>query len=243
MLKLHVDASNVQRDELKGVPTPLPTPTWQPVSHEAFDSLVRASLAQTGIKITQSYYGLSQPTEEGYRHRFFAVLETEDKILDGQVGLTIGLRNSTDQSMSAGLVYGNRVFVCDNMAFTGEYVIRRKHTARILDDLPAIIDQGVGQYFEQAERQRILIERLQNQPLTDQEAYHAMVNAAARGIIPYSGIKAVRQEWHEPGQAVFSTRTSWSLYNSFTEVLKRYIPEATAERTLRLTGFFQHLLN
>jgi hypothetical protein len=145
--------------------------------------------------------------------------------------------------MSAGLVYGNRVFVCDNMAFTGEYVIRRKHTARILEDLPTLIDQGVGQYVEQADRQRVLIERLQNQPFTDHEAYHTMVNAAARHIIPYANIKAVRKEWHEPSHNVFSARTGWSLYNSFTEVMKRYVPEAAANRTLRLTGFFHHMLN
>jgi hypothetical protein len=243
MLMLHVDAQNVQRDELKGLSTPLPTQTWHPVSHEMFDSLVRQSLTKAGITITQSHYGLSKSTEEGYRHRLFAILETQDKILSGQVGLTIGLRNSTDQSMSAGLVYGNRVFICDNLAFTGEYVIRRKHTARILEDLPAIIDRGVGKYFEQLERQRMLIERLQNHNLGDPEAYYTMVDAAARGIIPYSGIKTVRQEWHNPGHEVFSARTSWSLYNCFTEAMKRYVPEAAADRTLRLTGFFQSMVN
>ncbi|PIR83887.1 hypothetical protein COU18_01890 [Candidatus Kaiserbacteria bacterium CG10_big_fil_rev_8_21_14_0_10_51_14] len=243
MLILHVDAKNVQRDRLKGLPTPPATETWQPVGHQQFDELVRDSLATAGIEITQSYYGLTHPTSEGYRHRLFAILETKDRVLDGQVGFTIGLRNSTDQSMSAGLVYGHHVFVCDNMAFTGEYVIRRKHTARILHDLPALIDRGVGQYFEQAERQRILIERLQDKPLTDLEAYYAMVDTAARGILPYSGIKAVRREWHEPTHEVFAPRTGWSLYNCFTEAMKRYMPATAADRTLRLTGFFQNLVN
>ena len=148
MLMLHVDSENVQRDELALLPTPPATETWQPVGHGVFDGLVRESLAKAGIAVQRSHYGLSRPSEEGFRHRLFAILETQDRILDGQVGLTIGLRNSTDQSMSAGLVYGNRVFVCDNLAFAGEYVIRRKHTARILQDLPAMIDRGVGQFFD-----------------------------------------------------------------------------------------------
>ena len=243
MLILHVDSENVQRNELKNLPTPPATDTWQPVGHEQFDGLVRDSLTQAGIQVTQSCYGLSRPTEEGYRHRLFAVLETQDRILEGQVGLTIGLRNSTDQSMSAGLVYCNHVFVCDNIAFAGEYVIRRRHTARILEDLPELIDRGVGKYFEQVERQRILIERLQDRRLNDQEAYHAMVSAAARGIIPYSGIKAVRWEWHRPTHEAFAPRTGWSLFNCFTETMKRYLPSAAADRTLRLTGFFQRLAN
>ena len=243
MLMLHVDSENVQRDELKNLPTPPATATWQPVSHEQFDGLVRESLTQAGIQVAQSYYGLSRFTEEGHRHRLFAILETQDRILDNQVGLTIGLRNSTDQSMSAGLVYGNHVFVCDNLAFAGEYVIRRRHTARILEDLPALIDRGVGKYFEQVERQRILIERLQDRRLNDREAYHAMVSASARGIIPYSSIKAVRKEWHLPTHEAFAPRTGWSLYNCFTEAMKRYIPSAAADRTLRLTGFFQRFAN
>jgi len=243
MLMLHVDSENVQRDELASLPTPPATATWQPVGHEVFDRLVRESLAKAGITVQRSHYGLSRPSDDGYRHRLFAILETQERILDNQVALTIGLRNSTDQSMSAGLVYGNRVFVCDNLAFAGEYVIHRKHTARILEDLPAMIDRGVGKFYEQADRQRVLIEGLQERPMDDREAYHAMVDAASRGIIPYTGIRAVRQEWHHPGHQVFAPRTGWSLYNCFTEAMKGYMPSAAADRTLRLTGFFQGMLN
>ena len=135
------------------------------------------------------------------------------------------------------------MLICDNLAFAGEYVIRRRHTARILEDLTALIDRGVGKYFEQVEHQPILIERLQDRQLNDPEAYHTMVSAAAHGIIPYSGIKAVRQEWHKPTHEVFVPRTGWSLFNCFTETMKRYIPSSSADRTLRLTGFFQSLVN
>lgn len=135
------------------------------------------------------------------------------------------------------------MFVCDNLAFAGEYVIRRKHTARILEDLPALIDRGVGKFFEQADRQRVLIQRLQERPVDDREACHAMVEAASRDIIPYTGIRAVRQEWRHPSHEAFAPRTGWSLYNCFTEAMKRYVPAAAADRSLRLTGFFQGMLN
>ena len=105
-----------------------------------------------------------------------------------------------------------------------------------------ILNSMVSKGFVQAERQRILIEHLQNRQLNDREAYHAMVEAAAHSIIPYSGIKGVRQEWHRPSHEVFAPRTGWSLYN-FTETIKRYVPATAADRTLRLTGFFQNLVN
>ena len=243
MLILHVDAENVQQKELGGLPTPPATETWQPVAHEVYDRLVRESLHGAGIEVHRSSYGLSRPTEEGYRHRLFAVLETQDKILDGQAGLTIGLRNSTDQTLSAGLVFGSRVMVCDNMAFAGEYVIRRKHTPRILDDLPALIDRGVGKYFDHAERQRALFERLHARPLSDQETSHVLVEAAAHGVISYAGIGCVRWEWVNPRHDAFAPRTAWSLFNAFTEAAKKYVPAALADRTLRLTGLFHSLAN
>jgi hypothetical protein len=198
MLMLHTDTQNVEREDLSCLPVPSATPTWQPVGHDTFDHMVRHSLTQVGIEVKKSSYGLSDPTPEGYRHKLFAVLETQHTILSDQVGLTIGLRNSTDMSMSAGMVYGSRVFVCDNMAFNGEYVIKRKHTSGILDDLPGLIDSGIGQYFQEADLQRALFERLQNHTLTERNASHTMVQAASQGIVPYSGIKSVRREWQDP---------------------------------------------
>jgi hypothetical protein len=243
MLMLHTDAVNTERGDLSGLPVPEASPTWQPVSHDVFDNLVRTSLSKAGVEVHASSYGLSKPTSWGFRHRMFAVLQTQDVILNGQVGLTIGLRNSTDQSLAAGLVFGSRVFVCDNLAFSGEYVIRRKHTSRIMDDLPGLIDRGVGKYFEQVDRQQVLFEALQNRSLSDREAYHAMVLAASRGIVSYSRVKDVRKEWHTPSHEVFSPRNAWSLYNAFTEVAKKYVPITAADRTLRLTGFFRGMMN
>lgn len=243
MLMLHTDTQNAEREELSGLPVPAPTQTWQPIGHDTFDHMVRHSLTQVGIVVKKSSYGLSDPTPEGYRHKLFAVLETQHTILNNQVGLTIGLRNSTDMSMSAGMVYGSRVFVCDNMAFAGEYVIKRKHTTGILDDLPGLINSGIGQYFQEADRQRVLFEHLQNHTLTERSAYHTMVTAASEGIIPYSAIKTVRQEWHEPAHPDFTPRNAWSLYNAFTECMKHYASETTVNRTLKLTGFFHTLLN
>jgi hypothetical protein len=49
---------------------------------------------------------------------------------------TVGLRNSHDKSFPIGIAFGSRVFVCDNLAFHGEHVIRRKHTVKAKRELP-----------------------------------------------------------------------------------------------------------
>ena len=59
-------------------------------------------------------------------------------------GLVIGLRNSHDKSFPSALALGNRVFVCDNLAFSGEIKLSRKHTKNISRDLPGLVTKAVG---------------------------------------------------------------------------------------------------
>ena len=39
----------------------------------------------------------------------------------------LGFRNSVDKTLVVGLTAGTRVFVCDNLAFSGEFVDYHKH--------------------------------------------------------------------------------------------------------------------
>ena len=45
------------------------------------------------------------------------------------IGFELGIRNAIDKSMSVGVVAGDRVFVCDNLAFIGSLIAFRKHTS------------------------------------------------------------------------------------------------------------------
>jgi hypothetical protein len=43
----------------------------------------------------------------------------------------VGLRNSHDRKFPVGVSFGSRTFVCDNLAFSGDHAIKRKHTANV----------------------------------------------------------------------------------------------------------------
>ena len=53
----------------------------------------------------------------------------------------LGLRNSNNKRFAAGVVIGIAPFVCDNLAFSGEVKLARKHTVYIKRDLPMMIDK------------------------------------------------------------------------------------------------------
>ncbi len=240
-LLLHVDSLAATPDELVGLPVPPATETWQPISHDAFDRLVRATIEDAGIEVHRVEYGLSRPTEEGYRHRLFGIYHTKNDILPGEAKATIGLRNSTDQSLSAGLVFGSAIFVCDNLAFAGQFVIKRRHTKRILDDLPGLVRQGIAHFEDHVGAQKELFERLKQAAIVNSQAHDLLVRAAASGVISFAGIRKVRKEWIAPSHEAFKERNAWSLYNAFTEVAKEYKPISHSQRTLVLTGLFRRV--
>lgn len=65
----------------------------------------------------------------------------------------LGLRNSHDKRFPAAMVLGSQVFVCDNLAFSGEIKIERKHTRFIERDLPSLVGTGVSQLAERWHQQ------------------------------------------------------------------------------------------
>ena len=57
---------------------------------------------------------------------------------------SIGIRNSHDKSLRLGLTAGLRVFVCSNMAFSGEFTpVLAKHTKsfNLIDTLAVGVDR------------------------------------------------------------------------------------------------------
>jgi hypothetical protein len=70
----------------------------------------------------------------------FGVLDLETQIEGCR--FSIGIRNSHDKSLRLGLTVGLRVFVCSNMAFSGEYtLVLAKHSKSF--SLIACISPGV----------------------------------------------------------------------------------------------------
>ena len=70
--------------------------------------------------------------------RMFGVLALD--IEENGVRVSIGLRNSHDKSFALGITIGYHVFVCDNVAFHGDFqTVTRKHSKNlVLNDVLAV---------------------------------------------------------------------------------------------------------
>lgn len=233
-LVLHQGGNEVSREQLTQFVLPPPTRTWKPISHTTVLDNALQTLQEAGYGIAKARLAVSR---EG--QRFFGTLDLTTPLTpDGSVALAVGLRNSVDQSFPKGFCAGARVFVCDNLAFRSDLMVKRKHTLNGVSRFSSDIAHAVQSLasFKEAESARIA--RMQELEMTDALAESLMLRACVvRGIVGQRHLPLVYREWHEPKHEAFRPRTAWSLLNSFTAVLRELQeknPAELAHRTMRL---------
>ena len=215
-LVLHCGANTATIDAIREVPTPEATASWQPIPHADLYGRVRETLESSGLHVVQEGHGLWR---DGLR--YFGLMEVRNGSNADDFGLVVGLRNSHDKSFPAALALGSRVFVCDNLSFSGEVKLSRKHTTHIWRDLPCLVERAVARLADLRNLQSRRIDAYKATPLTDERTVHDLVvRSVYTRALPGSHIMDVVNEWRQPRHIDFQPRTVWSLFNSFTETLK-----------------------
>ncbi len=214
-LLLHCGSEQVPREDLYRTRTPAATRTWQPIPHSLLLQQVEATLPRFGMRVVNQAHGLSHEGD-----RYFGLLEIANGSNHPDYSRVLGIRNSHDKRFPAGLVLGNQVLVCDNLSFSGEIKVARKHTSMILNDLPLMINDAVGKLHDTWHEQDRRIVRYQDCHLADAVMHNLTIHALDRGVICGSQVPKVLREYREPGHEAFRPKNLWSLFNAFTEVLK-----------------------
>ncbi len=231
-LLLHCGGGLVDRSTLNAVATPRGTDTWFPLAHRALLDEVQTQLESAGFSIGRQSHALSH---EG--QRYFGVMEVNQPgQKDRDYAWVVGLRNSHDKSFPAGLVAGTSVFTCDNLAFSGEVKISRKHTRFAYRDLHQLTARAVGQLGNKLRSIDKRIEAYRETYIQDWSAHDLIIRAVDCRAITPSQVPEVVQEWREPSHQEFRPRTLWSLFNAFTEAYKGQNPNITLNRSEALHG-------
>lgn len=229
---LHCGAALVDRPTLFDVPTPRGTDTWYPLAHRALLEEVQTQLDKCGFATGRESHALSHDGA-----RYFGVMEVKlPDQAERDYSWIVGLRNSHDKSFTAGLVAGTSVLCCDNLAFTGEVKVSRKHTRYAYRDLRNLTARAVGQLGDKFTGLDKRIEAYRDEPIDDGRAHDLIIRAIDCRAITTSQVPNVVQEWREPSHENFRPRNLWSLFNSFTEVFKHQSPMLTLARSEALHG-------
>jgi len=172
--------------------------------------------------------------------KMFGVLDLETQ-MEG-CRFSIGIRNSHDKSIRLGLTSGLRVFVCSNMAFSGEFTpVLAKHTKsfNLIDTLAVGVDR-IQRSFEPMRRQ---VEEWRQTQISDDGAKLILYKAFVDGDLeaPKSLLPEVHRLYFQPEYEEFSSRTMWSLTNAFTSAFKELDPVPQFKATAKLGAFLAQL--
>ena len=153
-------------------------------------------------------------------------------------GWVVGLRNSHDQSYPAGLVAGTKIIVCDNLCFSGEVRISRKHTRFAERDLRHLTARAVGQLGDRFRGLDERVDAYKAERLTNARAHDIVIRAVDCAAITPAQIPDVLLQWRKPAHEEFTARNAFSLWNAFTEVFKTVNPHTALRRGEALHGLF-----
>ena len=236
-LCLHAGASEVERQMLTTIVLPEETKSYCPVGHAPLLDLVEDQMREVGFRFGTEAHSL---TKDGAR--YFGIIQLLNGIdmASEQHALVMGLRNSYDKSFPAALAFGSHVFVCDNLAFTGEVTISRRHTVNVWRDLPALITSAVSQTKVMAHNQTLRFEHYQESKIKGNIADHLIVEMLRQGIVNTSRVEKVVKEWDEPSHD-FGGRTAWRLFNAATEALKGSPLPQMPQRTITLQALLDQV--
>ena len=121
-LLVHSESERLTREGLAAIPAPESTATFQPIPHLVLVNSLLETLSFRRISVVKDEYAVSK---DGMK--LFGVMDLETQIEGCRFSL--GIRNANDKSMRLALTVGYRVFVCDNMAFHGDFTpVLAKHS-------------------------------------------------------------------------------------------------------------------
>jgi hypothetical protein len=223
----------LSREQLALVPTPQGTETHRPIPHAEVVTALVETLGFRHIGVVKDEFAVSK---DGMK--MFGVLDLDT----GMHGcrFSIGIRNSHDKSMRLGMTVGYRVFVCENMAFNGDFEpVLAKHSKNF--SLTMALSVGVDEMQRSFDSLRMQIEAWRESRLSDVGAklmiYQAFV--ASELDVPRYLCSRVHTLYFNPEHEEFYPRTLWSLSNAFTSAFKDLHPVPQFRATAKLAGFLE----
>ena len=230
---LIASTAKLTRQQLAAVPTPLGTATHRPVPHaEIVEALVEI-LSFRHIGVVTEEYAVSK---DGMK--MFGVVDLDT----GMHGcrFSIGVRNAHDKSMRLAMTVGYKVFVCENMAFSGDFQpVLAKHSKHF--SLQNALSIGVDQMQRNFDGMRKQVDTWKEFQLSDVDAklviYRAFIESDLE--VPKHLARPVHDLYFAPQYEEFQPRTLWSLSNAFTSAFKQLEPIPQFRVTAKLAGFLE----
>ncbi len=228
-------SGKLTRADLALVPAPQSTATHQVIPHVEIVNSLEEQLGFRHIAIASEEYAV---TKDG--KNFFGVMTLDQGIEGGSFAL--GIRNSHSKAFRLSIVVGVRIFVCSNLAFSGDFsIVLAKHSKHL--NLKHSISIGIDEAQRGFEPMRMQVDAWKSMQVTDDKARLTIFRAFIEGELdaPKHIAKNVWQNWREPQYDDFRPRTAYSLQNAFTSAFKLLDPVPMYRATANFGRMFRSI--
>ena len=172
--------NRVSEAEVVAVPDVPFTKSHHPVHHRDAIRVVKNSIEAVGLEIVNAEYVLGQKGMQ-----MFSVYDLYSS--NGELCWSVGLANSLNKSLSFSILAGNKIFICSNLSFNGDYISVRKHTSGMdIDLLAALAYQTMQTMIPRLQAFQNWHLGLRNFSLPEVDAKVLLVEIMTNSVIPPS---------------------------------------------------------
>lgn len=202
--------NRVSEAEVYQVPSVPFTRTFKPVHHQQVIEAIRTGINAVGMNVMSTEYVLAN---NGMR--MFSAWELDSG--NSEICWALGLRNSMDKSMALGITAGTRVFICENLAFDGEFVELRRHTKNLsVEELEFMAYRAIKTLIVRLTKFQEWHLGLKQYDLSETDAKVLLVELITQNVFPASKFP----RFHDLYFGGAYNPTLWGLHEATTEVLK-----------------------
>jgi hypothetical protein len=229
-LMLHSGAESATREQVMSAYAGKATATYQPIPHGHLIDLVENMIPNVipGARIESAEYALQNgkykdgdEIVEVNAAECFALFEIaweNEGDRNKTWSLNIAVRNSNSKKFKIAIAIGSRIFICDNLAFSGQFKWEHKHTKNVLNGLKFAAFEQLSQVEKLHEKMDSRFKRLVDCELSMVEAKSLLVDAVSTHAIDASEMVQVLNHYEHPAHKAFEDRNAYSLYNAFTSM-------------------------
>ena len=237
IMSLIIAKNKVNAEQLMGIQTPDKTDSFTPIPHFGLVELTREAIGRAGLNVEMEEHSLARGGQ-----RYFGGFALRGSDIDGaDRQIVLGLRNAHDKSFAASICVGNRMLVCENLCFSSDIKLARRHTTNIMADLPRILGDAVGRVVAHWNDMGKRIETYQQTEISRDRAADLLIDLVDSKAFPARDIYNAIQEFRNPRHDEFKGGTLWTLYNSITENLKGGDLSKLPFRTMTTQSIFDRI--
>lgn len=238
-MSLIITKNRIESDQLVNIETPAGTDTHVPIPHATLVNYTRKALDRAGIQIDREEHGLAQ----GGLCYFGGFALRGEGINGEDRELVLGLRNSHNKRFASAICMGNSMMVCENLCFSSDIKLARKHVGRILEDLPMIIAKGIAQAKSHWDDMSDRIAAYKETDISRSQASDLLIDLVDSKVLKPRYVYSTVKEFENPRHAEFKGGNLWNLYNACTETLKNRSVEVLPELTMGMQSVFDRTAN